>query len=186
MTLSAKELKFVAEVAHGSSPRAAYKAVYNPKTDNQDSIRALASKVMRRPGVREAIDTIKAEIQADMVASCVWDARAAMIARITDARRLDCEIDRQLHGIDIEVQGIDSDESLSDSEKLQRKGRIMQRSVIGRTVQIKQTIYADLDKSVAGVKSDDEPCLGERLLALSAAIDFDPDEYAENTQKKHA
>jgi hypothetical protein len=178
MSLSSKELKFVSEVAHGASPRAAYKDVYCPKTDNNDSIRALASKIMRRPGVREAIEQIKEDLQAEMVASCVWDARAAMIARINDARRLDMEIERQLQGIDIEVQGIEQDETLPDSEKKKLKGRVMQRTVIARTVQIKQSIYADLDKSIVGVRPDDEPCLGERLLALRDSITEDPDEYA--------
>lgn len=180
MSLSAKEMKFVSEVAHGSSPRAAYKAVYNPKTENQDSIRSLASKIMRRPGVREAIDSIKAEIQADMVSSCVWDARAAMIARINDARRLDCEIERQLEGIDTEIQGIESDESLSDSEKKKLIGRVKQRNVIGRSVQIKQSIYADLDKSVAGNTDETTIPIGLQLLQLDPrdCMQEDPDAYA--------
>lgn len=178
--MTPKELKFVSEVAHGSSPRVAYKAVFNPKTENQNSVRAMAAKIMRRPGVREAIDSIKAEIQADVVASCVWDARAAMIARINDTRRLDMEITRQLEGIDIEIQGIESDENLSDSEKKKLKGRVMQRNVIGRSVQIKQSIYADLDKSVAGKADETTIPIGLQLLQLDPrdCIQEDPDAYA--------
>jgi hypothetical protein len=187
MSLSARELKFVAEVARGSSPRVAYKSVYNPKTDNQDSIRAMASRIMQRPGVREAIESVKREMQADMITACVWDARAAMIARITDARRLDMEIDRQLQGIESELQGIESDETLPDSEKLKLKGRLMQRSVIARTVQIKQTIYADLDKSIQGAPTDGDQPLFMQLLQLnpdSICIQEDPDEYAASTATK--
>lgn len=187
MSLSAKELKFVGEVARGSSPRAAYKSVYNPKTDNNDSIRAMASRLMQRPGVREAIESVKRDMQADMVTSCVWDNRAAMIARISDARRLDCEIDRQLQGVEMELQGIEQNETLSDAEKLTLKGRTMQKSVIARTVQIKQTIYADLDKSIQGAQPDGEQPLFMQLLQLnpdSFGINEDPDEYAASTVKQ--
>lgn len=177
--LSKKQSQFVAAIIAGTPAGAAYKAAFEPQTDNPDCLRALASKERHKPAVAAAIETGLQTIQADAINSALWSRRASIVARMKDLAQIESEISRRSDGLRIEIDGIRNDPDLTDAQKAQRIGRAMQRPVCSRDlVAAKQAIYAALDE-IAGTDGDKpELSMAARILQLSIdAIKEDPDAY---------
>jgi hypothetical protein len=175
MALSRKDQLFVAAVIRGDKPKQAYKLAYQPKTANPDSIRSLASRVMRRPDIQSAIESALNDYQNDVIKTAIWDKRASTIQRVKDIEALNDEIERQRTGIEMELSGIDQCD-----KKLIAMGRVMQKSVISRTIQAKQAIYQDLDESADTTKENEIPLAFHLLTMAQDSIKEDPDEYKAN------
>lgn len=174
MALSKKDQTFIGLIIKGDKPKSAYKVAYNPKTDNPDSLRSLASRTMRRPDIQSAIETALNDIQTETINAAIWDKRAATIQRVNDIRALNDEIDRQRKGIEMELDGIERNDI-----QLIQKGRVMQKPVVARTIQIKQTIYQDLDKT-ADTKGNELPLAYFLLTKAQDSIKENPDDYKAN------
>lgn len=145
MTLTDSQKEFVALVLQGRSPSDAYRQAYGG-TDNPDSIRSLASRVMRKPAVTQAIREGREAQKADAIASGVWSRRASIEYRIGLLTALEAETRRRADALREYCEGIDNDEVLSDAEKMQKKARARSRQIIGRdTVAAQLSILAALD-----------------------------------------
>lgn len=177
--LSKKQAEFVAAIIQGTGAGEAYRQAFHPKTENADSLRAMASKERKKAEVAEAIANGLAAIAAEAIQGALWSERASIISRIQDIEAINAEIRRRLEGLSIEIEGINADETLSDAEKKQRIGKSMQRALIGRDlINAKQTIYAALDLLTASRNDTTQVPMFIELLNKSLENDpINPDDY---------
>lgn len=180
--LSKKQSQFVALIIQGTPAGDAYLDAFHPDTSNRDSLRAMAARERRKPAVNEAITKGLEALHADAVQGAIWSQRAATVARIQDLGAIDAELQRRADGLQMEIDGIQADETLSDAKKAQLIGRAMQRPILGRDLlTAKQLIYAALDCSVVTDGADQPISMAARILQLSVdAIKENPDDYCVN------
>mgnify|MGYP003413172152 CR=1 FL=1 len=176
-TLNRKQVAFVNLIINGEPSSLAYKIAFQPKTDNPDSLRAMASRERRKDEVEAAIIDGLQEIKDDAVQGAIWSRRASIIARMNDLELIDQEIQRRQDGLEMEIQGI-REGFYGQHEKKEMIGRAMQRNLLGRELfAAKQMIYASLDAF------DGETVKQADLTASfvdSTDFDENPDEYAAN------
>ena len=70
--LSKKQAEFVAAIIQGTGAGEAYRQAFHPKTENPDSLRALASKERKKPEVSEAITNGLAAIAAEAIQGALY------------------------------------------------------------------------------------------------------------------
>jgi len=175
--LNKKQIAFVNMIINGEPSGLAYKAAFNPKTDNPDSLRAMASRERRKHEVEGAIIDGLQGIKDDAIQGALWNKRASIIARMNDLETIDLEIQRRQDGLELEIQGI-QEGIYCPAEKKELIGRAMQKNLLGRDLfATKRDIYADLDnfENESAKQSD----LTNQFLQ---ATDFseNPNEYAAN------
>ena len=180
--LNRKQAQFVALIIQGTPSGDAYQAAFHPDTANRDSLRAMAARERRKPAVSEAIAKGLEALHADAVQGAIWTQRAAMVARIQDIGAIDAELQRRADGLQMEIDGIQADETLADARKKQLIGRAMQRPILGRDLlTAKQMIYAALDGHAITDGADQPISMAARILQLSVdAITENPDDYCVN------
>lgn len=144
-TMDAQESQFVEAVLQGRGASEAYRQAYGG-TDNPDSIRSAASRVMRRPAVADAIRAGREAQKADAIASGIWTRRASIQYRIGLLSAIEAETARRYKAMQAYCEAIDADEVLSDAEKAQKKALAMSKPIVGRdTVSAQLSILAALD-----------------------------------------
>lgn len=177
--LSKKQSEFVTHIIEGTPPGQAYKLAFAPKTDNADSLRAMASKERRKPEVNAAIEDGLQALKAEAIQGALWNFRASVISRMNDIETIDMEIQRRLDGLDMEIEGIQA-HWYAPSEKKQLIGKAMQRALIGRDLlATKQMIYASLDAMAGG---SDRPESAAARFIDATTFDENPNDYAATPQ----
>lgn len=144
-TMDAQERQFVEAVLQGYGAGEAYRRAFGG-TDNADSVRSAASRVMRRPAVADAIRAGREAQKADAIASGVWSRRASIQYRIGLLSAIEAETARRYKAMQAYCEGIDADETLAPAEKAQKKALAMSKPIVGRdTVSAQLSILAALD-----------------------------------------
>lgn len=96
--LTVKQSKFVAKVVGGETKTKAYKEVYKPQTENQNSIHRQAHEVSRKPQVQAAIDAALNKVGATPEFAVQVLAEVAEQDKEIGARRLAAKDILELHG----------------------------------------------------------------------------------------
>lgn len=131
--LTPKQIQFVAFILAGNSPAQSYMAAFQG-TQKKDSARSLASREMRKPEVAAAIREELEAQRSDMIEAGLWSFRTSIAYRLQMLRDLEMEKERRREGLQRELEGIEGDEDLTEAQKAQKAGRLMQRPVIGREI----------------------------------------------------
>lgn len=166
-----QKMDFARRVIDGDPPCDAYRSIFGGDTLSTDTIRVYAARMMKDPLVSSTVSDALDAMRSDAIRSAVWTVRASIACRIDLIKTMKTEIARRRDGLDIELQGIDLDDTLSDAEKMTKKGQAMQKSVI-KTDDLRalNAIFDSIDH-LSGFDRVDSTCDGVRICITGDPCD---------------
>ena len=129
--LTRRESKFIESIIEGASPADAYREAFNIQNMKRNSLRSLASRLMKKPEVKAALADAEEAFRTDLSYSINWSIERSIRTRLLAIELMKTNIEQRANAIKEEADAIMHSKEMSDSQKEIASAKVRQKVIFG-------------------------------------------------------